>query len=309
MITFDKLKIVSKLQYIDIIKIDEFDKDKMGNLIYKQTKPFTLTIKVNYKKSELFIEFTGKILGKQYPQLISIDTIRQCFENINAIGICTADIDNLLYDSEVCACDVTTDVECKDIAKVCAYMRNNVSSYRKYTPRQLRNGNFIINKNVTTKTYMKKLTIYDKEQEIQRTENKGFMDSYGIDASHFRNKCRFELTLNSKEQIRNALNIEDTGLMSVLKSTATPISDFVNEILTDDIPSSSITSFQDYIVKLVLKDCHDDMEEVEAKLRQFYAKGNNMSKILAPYRTALNNRGTDGNENMKKTILGLIVSK
>lgn len=308
MITFDKLKIASKLTYIDNINIEEFEKDKKGNLLYKQAKPFMLTIKVNYDMPEVFIEFTGKVLGKQYPQLISLDTIRQCLENINAMGICSIDIDGFLEDSEVCACDVTTDVECKDIVKMCSYMRNHVSSYRLYTPRQLRNGNFTINKNVTTKTYMKKLTIYDKEQEIQRAENKEFRDTYGIAAADFHNKCRFELNLNSKEQIRDSLKIRDTSLMSVLHSTATPISDFVNDILADDMPSS-ITSIQDYKIQLVLQDCHYDMEEVEAKLRQYYARGTNMSKILAPYRAALSNREAEDKGNMKQAILGLIVSK
>lgn len=308
MITFDKLKIASKLEYIDNINIREFDKDKKGNLLYKQTKPFMLTIKVNYGMPEVFIEFTGKVLGKQYPQLISLDTIRQCLENINAIGICTIDIDRFLEDSEVCACDVTTDVECKDIVKMCSYMRNHISSYRLYVPRQLRNGNFTINKNVTTKTSMKKLTIYDKEKEIQRAENKDFRDTYGISAADFHNKCRFELNLNSKEQIREALKINDTSLMSVLHSTATPISDFVDDILADDILPST-TSIQEYKIQLVLQDCHYDIEEVEAKLRHFYAKGNNMSKILAPYRAALTNREVESDGNMKEAILGLVVSK
>ena len=170
MIAFDKLKISSKIEYVTNINLNEFEKDKKGNFMYKQKVPYLLTIKINYTMPEVFIEFTGKVLGKQYPQLISLDTIRQCFENINALGICTLDIDNLINDSVVCSCDVTTDVECDDIKGMCSYIRNNISSYRLYTPRQHRNGNFTVSKNVTGKTAMKKLTIYDKEAEINRAE-------------------------------------------------------------------------------------------------------------------------------------------
>lgn len=308
MITFDKLKISSRIEYVTNINLNNFEKDKKGNLMYKQKVPYLLTIKINYSMPEVFIEFTGKVLGKQYPQLISLDTIRQCFENINALGICTLDIDNLINDSVVCSCDVTTDVECDDIKGMCSYIRNNISSYRLYTPRQHRNGNFTVSKNVTGKTAMKKLTIYNKEAETNRAENRTFRNMYGIDGNDFKGKCRFELSLDSQAQIRDSLQITDTHLMSVLQSSAHPISDFMDKVLADDI-SMSATSKKDYIIKLVLQDCHYDIEEVEAKMRNFHSRGNNMSKILAPYRKALNETNSSANENiMRNKIMGMIVS-
>ena len=308
MITFDGLKISSKVAYITNVNRSMFDEDKKGNLIYKQKVPFHLMIKINYGMPEVFIEFTGKVLGKQYPQLISLDTIRQCFENINALGICTLDIDSLINDSVVTSCDVTTDVNCTDVKKICSYIRNNVSSYRLYTPRQHRNGNFTITKNVTSKTSMKKLTIYDKEKEMSRDKNRTFRNTYGIDDTDFQGKCRFELTLNSQAQIRDALHIADTSLLSVLRSAASPISDFVDEILASETAINPTTK-QEYFIQLVLRDCHFDMEEVEAKLRPLYARGNNMSKILAPYRSALNKIDRDSGLNMRSEIMNMIVSK
>lgn len=308
MITFDRLKLSSRVEYISDIDLNEFEQDKKGNLMFKQKAPFLLTIKVNYSRSEVFLEFTGKVLGQQYHQLISADTIRQCFENINAIGICTLDIDSIIEDSIVYSCDVTTDVECNDIKRICSFMRNNISSYRQYTPRQHYNGNLTIMKNVTVKTYMKKLTIYNKEAEMNRSENRSFRNKYGIDSSDFRGKCRFELALNSQALIRNALHITNTNLMSVLNSTACPISDFVNDILSDDAAATPTTK-QDYFVHLVLSDCHYDLEEVEAKLRPLYARGNNMSKILAPYRKALNNMDNNRDGNIRDEIMQMIVSK
>lgn len=308
MITFDGLKISSKVTYIMNINRSMFDEDKKGNLMYKQKVPFHLMIKINYAMPEVFIEFTGKVLGKQYPQLISLDTIRQCFENINALGICTLDIDNLINDSIVTSCDVTTDIDCADVKKICSFIRNNISSYRLYTPRQHRNGNFTITKNVTSKSSMKKLTIYDKEKEMSRTKNRTFRNTYGISDADFKGKCRFELTLNSQAQIRDAMHIADTSLLSVLHSTASPISDFVDEILASETAIPPTTK-QEYFIQLVLQDCHFDMEEVEAKLRSLYARGNNMSKILAPYRAALNKMEGNSGRNVRNEIMNMIVSK
>lgn len=308
MIAFDKLKISSRIEYVTNINLNEFEKDKKGNLMYKQKVPYLLTIKINYTMPEVFIEFTGKVLGKQYPQLISLDTIRQCFENINALGICTLDIDNLINDSVVCSCDVTTDVECDDIKGMCSYIRNNISSYRLYTPRQHRNGNFTVAKNVTDKTAMKKLTIYNKEAEMNLAKHRSFKNMYGIDGNDFKGKCRFELSLDNLVQIRDSLQISDTNLMSVLQSSANPISDFMDKVLAKDCTIVT-TSIKDYMIKLVLEDCHYDIEEVEAKMRCLYSRGNNMSKILAPYRKALNETDSATNENnMRNKIMGMLVS-
>ena len=308
MITFDKLKISSKIDFVTNINHNRFEKRKNGNMMYKQEVPYLLTIKINYRMPEVFIEFTGKVLGKQYPQLISLKTIRKCFENINALGICTFDIDNLINDSVVYSCDVTTDVKCDDIKGMCSYIRNNLSSYRLYTPRQHRNGNFTVTKNVTSKTAMKKLTIYNKEKEMNRAGNKTFRNLYDIDGNDFQGKCRFELSLNSLEQMRDALHIKDTNLMLVLQSTANPISDFMDRILADN-NSKSPTRMKEYTMGLVLNDCHYDIEEVEAKLRSLYSRGSNMSKILAPYRKALNELDSNTNEiNIRDKIMGMLVS-
>ena len=54
------------------------------------------SVSVDYRKKrsnrELLIEFTGKILEDAYPELISSTNIRQCFENINKLGICQLNI-------------------------------------------------------------------------------------------------------------------------------------------------------------------------------------------------------------------------
>lgn len=79
----------------------------------------------------------------------------------------------------------------------------------------------------------------------------------------FEGVCRFEMNLNTKEQIRNALMIEDTGLMSVLSSSANPIYDFMSEVISPSceniyplcvcFESSNVSMFYYIMVSLFLK--------------------------------------------------------
>ena len=93
--------------------------------------------------------------------------------------------------------------------------------------RQMRNGNFVVEKNVTTKQYKKRLTIYDKEKEMKKNENRRFVREYDVDESVFRSKCRFEMNLNSVAQIKSALGIESNDLQSVLGAERNPIAEFL----------------------------------------------------------------------------------
>ena len=97
--------------------------------------------------------------------------------------------------------------------------------------------------------------------------------------------CRFELNLNSKEQIRNALGSSNTKLQTVLSSDANPITDFLDEVIGSTPEPTSMTDKKSYVTMLVLKDCDYDLEKVEAKMRQFYtSRGTNINVIMQPYR-------------------------
>lgn len=290
MLTFDKLKIVTNIDYIQIDDIDGFQQTIKNNTLtelkFNITSPYLLYIEIDYLEKELVIEFSGKILGSDYKKLISTETIRQCFENINDMGICTLDVEAISADSTVVKCDVTKDVCCTDIPAVSAFIKGNVRSYNLFSVKRLRNNNLTIEKNVTTRQAKKRLTIYDKGKEMNKVENKRFLERYDVAAEDFRDVCRFEMNLNSIAQIKSALGIADTQLMTVLTAKGNPIAEFVDDIVTegDGIP---LTDKQTYMTALVLRDCHDDLAEVEEKMRQIYSKGTNISKIMKPYKEAL----------------------
>ena len=110
MITFDKLLLVSTLDSIAIFDPGKFTSKYEENVLVSLTMtmkmPFFLSVEVNYKKKELKIEFTGKILGEKYPELICINTIEECFNRINALGFCKLDLVKMM-NATVMKCDVT----------------------------------------------------------------------------------------------------------------------------------------------------------------------------------------------------------
>ena len=286
MITFDKLKLVADIDTIQEFNENLFEKVvKDGRTTYKfyQDAPYLLVIKIDYSEHEVVIEFTAKVLGKDYPKLISSTTIRQCFQNINSSGVITLDIDAMM-DADVVKCDVTKDILFDDIPRLTTYVRTHTSNYNKYVCRKLRNHNIVVEKNVVTDDIKKRMTIYDKGKEMQKKENQRFVEAYGLDGA-FDGVCRFEVNLNTKEQIRNSLGVGNTKLKSVLASETNPILDFLDEVVDATSTSVTISDRKSYFTMLVLQDCDYDLEKVEAKMRTLYpSRGSNIRAIMQPYR-------------------------
>lgn len=180
MITFDKLKLVADITAVIEFDDSQFEKtEKNGSCTYKyyQDVPYLLAIKIDFPEKEVVIEFTGKILGSDYPKLISMNTIRQCFQAINSIGIVTLDVE-VMMDADVVKCDVTKDIHSDDVPKLTNYVRQHISNYQKYICRKLRNNNLVVEKNVVTRKMKKRMTIYDKGKEMQKEENQRFVEAY-----------------------------------------------------------------------------------------------------------------------------------
>lgn len=286
MITFDKIKLVADINAVVKFNDCQFEKtEKGGNITYKfyQEVPYLLIIKIDCPEKELVIEFTGKILGADYPKLISMNTIRQCFQTINAMGIITLDVEAMM-DADVVKCDVTKDVYSDDVPRLTNYVRQHISSYHRFVCRRLRNNNLVVEKNVVSRKMKKRMTIYDKGKEMQKVENQRFVEAYGLEGA-FDGVCRFEMNLNSKEQIRQALGTSNTKLQTVLTSDANPIADFLDEVIETNRTPMAMSDKKSYITMLVLKDCDYDLEKVEAKMRQLYPRrGTSFSTIMQPYR-------------------------
>ena len=276
---------------------------------YTQTSPCKLYVEIDYKEKEVVIEFTGKLLGDHYPELINRHNIKDCFARIDSMGFCRIDVDMVTEYGRVCSVDITKDVPCMDVATLSEWIRAHVINHRKYLARNI-SGNLTIEKNVRTKAYKRRLTIYDKEKELRRADNRDFMASLTDPASllsYFKGKIRFEYNLNSMQSIRQVLNIRDTTINAILDSVVNPIRDFINDVVSEDAEAdSACLTWTDRKNLALLRDCDMDLSKVEAEIRTYASKGSHLSQIIKPYKE-LWSRLNDKRSEYKAKLLELLL--
>jgi hypothetical protein len=206
-------------------------------------------------------------------------------------------------------CDVSKDVDCQDCKSLTKQLRSGVTNFQKYLPRII-GGNFVIEKNVTTKGLKKRLTIYDKGLEILLATNREFLASVkdkGAILDYFTGKVRFELNLNSKEQIRQSLGILDTSIQSVLGTTATPIWDFLNKVLDDGSDYNSRSTLNEFKNELLLKYCENDLAKVEAIVRSYSSPNSHISQMMKPYKELAIKLSENLSPNLKQQLRNLLL--
>lgn len=290
MITLDKVKLVASLDCLLDFDSARFSVVKKRGVTktmkFKMTEPFALSIEIHSDAKELVIEFTGKILGKDYPQLISINTITKCFERLNELGICIVDPAKMMS-AEVVKCDVTKDVLVEDMPALARYVKSAVRNYDAYSCTKFRNGNLVVEKCVSTHKSKRRITIYDKQHEMDLQRERPFVMSNGLEGE-YDGKCRFELNLTTKKQIREALNLTGNTLTEVLRSDKNPIQEFLQNVLADDLTGKTVSNWKDLEKYAVLALCDFDIAKVEAKARQYKnPRSTSIPKMMASYREIL----------------------
>lgn len=250
------------------------------------TEPFSLSIEIHQDVKELVVEFTGKILGKDYPQLISRDTIMMCFERLNELGVCKVDPAKMMS-AEVVKCDITKDVPVENIPALTRYVKGAVRNYEAFSCTKFRNGNLVVEKSVTTHKRKKRITIYDKEHEMNLQGERPFVSDNGLEGK-YDGVCRFELNLTSKKQIREALGLTGNTLAEVLHSEGNPIRDFLGDVLAEDPSGKAVTDWNTFEKFAVLAACGFDLAKVEAKVRQYRnPRTTSIPKMMASFREIL----------------------
>lgn len=309
MITLDKVKLVATLDCLLDVDPAKFSVIKEGEVIktmkYKMTEPFMLSIEIHLEAKELVIEFTGKILGKDYPQLISISTITKCFDKLNEIGVCKVDPGKMMS-AEVVKCDVTKDVSVEDIPALTRYVKGAVRNFEAYSCTKYRNHNLVVEKSVSTQKHKRRITIYDKEHEMNLQGERPFVSDNGLEGV-YDGMCRFELNLTSKKQIREALNLTGNTLAEVLLSNKNPIQDFLDDVLADDPAGKAISSWKDMEKYAILALCDFDIAKVEAKARQFKnPRSTSIPKMMAQYREILAGLSSRSSTWTKEKLLDVV---
>ena len=194
--------------------------------------PYHLYIAYNERFGGYKVEFSAKILGDRYPELINCNNIRDCLNAINALGICSLDVDGVINMGKVIGADFAKDIRIEDIpnagnmADVKSIIRLSINNYERFNCANYRGGGMIISNAVNDKRRSKRLTIYDKADELRMANNRPFISSlnnaYRLH-DYFRGRVRFELRATTQYQLRGWLGIRELSLMNVLESTANPL--------------------------------------------------------------------------------------
>lgn len=292
MLCFDKLKIVTTTQYIQNIDGNSFiAHTKNKELLYykyQQRSPYSLLIMIDYRKDELSIEFTSKILMEKCTELINQNNIKVCLQNINALQICQLDIDSILNDSNVVKCDVTKDVLCSDIKSITKQIYCHLANCKKWVCEPYEEG-VVLRNMVSTPRHKNRIVIYDKGREMGKAINVMFLSKLKNREEvmqYFQGKVRFEANINTMVQIREMLKINDNSLMSVLQAQTSPFIPILSKALNHTQMAKNIKSntLMDYQRELLLRECEYDMHKVELKIRSLISKNTSIKRILKPYK-------------------------
>lgn len=180
------------------------------------------------------------------------------------------------------------DVEFEYIDKILKNIRPNIANHNKWKDKPYRGKEGITLENIAkTPKYKKRLIIYDKAKELNSANNNEFLSACSNSEkiiSYFKNKIRFELNINTMEQIRQLLNIPNNNLITVLNSCSNPILSVIDEaLLYSDFQETPMT-LKDYEHSLLLKECNYDMSVVEAKVRSLVSKNTYIKRVMQPYK-------------------------
>jgi len=176
MISFDKLKIMTSTKHIKRFDESKFQKVSLNGKLqyykYTQKIPYDLLIMINDEKNELVIEFTSKILGLGFIDLINEDTIYECMCAVPFVEF-EDDVEFLLDKFEVLKCDVTQDV-CygNDIKRLEQYVISNLKNNKKWNCENHRNG-FVLKNVVSTPKYKKTTCDIQQGQRIEIGKKQG----------------------------------------------------------------------------------------------------------------------------------------
>lgn len=289
MIKFDKLKIIAPISAIEGYKDNPRIETTIqgGEVIrykFNHNHPL-LHVIATPKEDKVSIEFTGKILGERYPSLINQETIRECFDRICNVVPFNLDTDCILQNGEVIQCDVTCDLGFSNLNQLREVIYSHLN-YPKWAVQQY-HGGIVIAKTVKTSKYKRRLSIYDKGAEMRLKNNTDYialLDNSDEIESFFQDKIRFELNLTSKQAIRDALNVVNNDIMTVLQSTVNPIRSAVFEAINIPTMERQVNTLRDFERLIVLEHFNFELPKLKDSIRKFYKDANGLNKTIKSYR-------------------------
>ena len=284
---FDTIKFITKSDYFkkELLTFNENKNPRNGIITgkYYSAKndssniPFNLYIGISYPKKSMTIEFSSKILGDDYPKLITKHTFRKCLENLNKLGICEIDIDGIMQYCYFKMLHITTDfsMELTDekLDTLCILGNNTM----RFKWQHYETSGITFSKDVKDEKSKDSLKIYNKEKEINLGKNKKFLsklnDPNKIKEYFEENNTRFEAIVKG-DKIKTHLDIQDTHIDSVFSSKANPILLIFNNIFgTEELKTNLSQTYSpiEWFMKNTLELYNHDIKKIKMELRNCYS--------------------------------------
>lgn len=293
-VKFDRFRLSLPSDFVEILKADEFTHvlkyGEVTHLKYEQKTPFYYQIMIDTTKNRTYLEFSGKCLLENYPDLISTSNISECFANINHYEICHIDPTVAVEYATVCQCDVTADISYSGSMRE---LHNNlmIRNNRSYAVTVLTSNRFSIQNTLSTNRKRERMIVYDKAEEINTKSNQSFLQAISNredQLEYFSDKIRLELNLNSVDRMRKYLGISELSLHSVLNSKADPIEGFLmNALNCEDTllllkhKTPKLRSLEHLLLMCL---CDFNLSQLERVVRDTIDKNYSITNTMAPYK-------------------------
>lgn len=296
MIKFDRLKIIAPIAFIKHYEDNpQFEVTKTvskhkGQTVEKvkytfSNKGWLAKITVDTYESKMIIEMSGKTLMNRYTELLNKESIEYALLSLEISARVKLDRQNIIRHGEVVSCDVTFDTPFPANKNIYGEFRANLNS-PKWNIECWSNNNIVLRKTVKTNSYKRRVTVYDKNKELELAENQYFLSRLPNKdevLAYFEDKVRLELNLKSKQSIREDLKIPDNRLRTVLNSTANPLKRIVHDALKFPEMEETACNMNGFEKLTVLKYYKYDIPKIKAKASAFYKDTSGLNKVIARY--------------------------
>ena len=149
----------------------------------------------------------------------------------------------------------------------------------------LKKEGIAFSRDVKSKDCKESLILYNKDKELQRSDNLPFLNSLPNKnqvLDYFNNKTRFELSLDTPRKIRQYTDVKDTYIWDVLNTTANPLLKVFDSIF-GNIVAYTKTKPQDYdtlTMDILLAQYNNDLKQIEQALRGCYKARSGLLKRM-----------------------------
>lgn len=258
-------------------------------------------LEVNEKKQTIILQSSAKILGDNYLQGISINTIEQAVHEMNKIagGKIILDVNEVIEQGRFLSLDTTNNLQVsKDVYSYLEALKAYQASSKFKMSFHNQKGNQGVVYAGSQKSFKERMILYNKYIELrEKPENRDFLQTVS-NPTKFLNDCKQVLRVEQNSvqirKIRERMGVRDTSVLSVLSSPMKPNYNLLTKILKgaeqldlfDDLDRfSKFSDFEKFKgQQTIIRECGYDLDMIESLMKHFYSEGTNYSRQRKVYR-------------------------